>query len=127
MPSVAERAGALVGKMLADGPRDASEIRAAAESDKISERTIQRAAIALGVVKTKTGFGAGWTWRLPADDGGSVDPPTVQAASMLRNVMVPARAERWLGLLGQVLGFLKWIPCGLRLSTVLLAEGPSRP
>ena len=35
--------------------------------------------------------------------------------------------QKWLGLLGQVLGFLKWIPCGLRLSTVLLAEGPSRP
>jgi hypothetical protein len=35
--------------------------------------------------------------------------------------------QRWLGLLGQVLGLLKWIPCGLRLSTVLLAEGPSRP
>jgi hypothetical protein len=39
----------------------------------------------------------------------------------------PVGGEKWLGLLGQVLGFLKWIPCGLRLSTVLLAEGPSRP
>ena len=38
-----------------------------------------------------------------------------------------AVAQRWLGLLGQVFGFLKWIPCGWRLSTVLLAEGPSRP
>jgi len=37
------------------------------------------------------------------------------------------RSKRWLGLLGQVFGFLKWNPCGLRLSTVLLAEGPSRP
>jgi hypothetical protein len=35
--------------------------------------------------------------------------------------------QKWLGLLGQILGFLKWIPCGLRLSTGLLAEGPSRP
>jgi hypothetical protein len=38
-----------------------------------------------------------------------------------------AAGERWLGLLGQVFGFLKWTPCGLRLSTVPLAEGPSRP
>jgi hypothetical protein len=69
--SAAERACALVGNMLAAGPRNASEILAASEGDNISERTIQRAAIALGAVKTKAGFNGGWTWCLPADDGGS--------------------------------------------------------
>jgi hypothetical protein len=66
--SAAERACALVGNMLAAGPCDAAEIRAAAEGDNISERTMQRAAIALGVLKVKTGFAGGWIWRLPADD-----------------------------------------------------------
>jgi hypothetical protein len=65
MTSAAERACALVGNMLAAGPCGAAEIRAAAEGDNISERTIQRAAIALGAVKTKAGFNGGWTWRLP--------------------------------------------------------------
>ncbi len=80
MTSAAERACALVSNMLANGPRDAAEIRAAAEGDNISERTIQRAAIALGVTKTKAGFNGGWTWRLPADDGGAVNEPAEQPA-----------------------------------------------
>lgn len=71
MTSAAERACTLVGNMLAAGPRDAAEILAAAGGDKISARTAQRAAIALGAVKTKAGFNGGWTWRLPVDDVGS--------------------------------------------------------
>ncbi|MBK7022323.1 MAG: hypothetical protein IPH41_01975 [Sulfuritalea sp.] len=80
MESAADRACALVGNMLAAGPRDAAGILAAAEGDKVSARTIQRAAIALGVTKTKAGFGAGWVWRLPADDGGAVNEPAEQPA-----------------------------------------------
>lgn len=76
MTSAAERACELVGNMLAAGPRDAAEIRAAAEGDNITERAIQRAAIALGAVKTKAGFNGGWTWRLPADDVGTTEAPT---------------------------------------------------
>ena len=71
MTSAAERACALVGNMLAAGPHNAAEILAAAEGAKISRRTIQRSAIALGAVKTKAGFNGGWTWHLPADGGGS--------------------------------------------------------
>lgn len=94
MTSAAERACALVGNMLAEGPRDAAEIRAAAEGAKISERTIQRAAITLGVEKSKAGFNRGWTWSLPADDGAAVDSPTAQPASGVLNTdKVPARVE----------------------------------
>ena len=32
------------------------------------------------------------------------------------------QCQKWLGLLGQVLRFLKWIPCWLRLSTALDAD-----
>ena len=94
MTSAAERACALVGNMLAGGPRDAAEIRTAAEGDNISERTIQRAAIALGVVKTKAGFNGGWTWRMPDDEGGTTDAPTEQPTpGMLKHVKVETRVE----------------------------------
>lgn len=63
--SAIERARALLTAMLKDGPRDAAEIFTAAEGDNIGERTIQRAAEALGVVKTKAGFSGGWTWAMP--------------------------------------------------------------
>lgn len=64
--SPAEKARKLLSDMLKDGPRDVAEILAAAESASISERTIQRASDALGVVKTKTGFSGGWAWAMPA-------------------------------------------------------------
>ena len=63
--SAIERARALLTAMLKDGPRDAAEIFAAAQGDNIHERTIQRAAEALGVVKTKAAFVGGWSWSLP--------------------------------------------------------------
>lgn len=99
MTSAAGRACALVGNMLAAGPRNTAEILTAAEGANISERTIQRAAIALGVQKVKVGFNGGWAWSLPADDGGTVDSPTEQPATgMLNTVKVsttvePSRAE----------------------------------
>jgi hypothetical protein len=61
--SATERARKLVVSMLAAGPRPASEILTAAEGANLSERTTQRAAEQLGVVKTKDV--AGWTWALP--------------------------------------------------------------
>lgn len=60
-----ERARNLLASMLAGGPRDAAEILAAAEGDNLHERTVQRAAEALGVMKTKAGFSGGWTWAMP--------------------------------------------------------------
>jgi putative DNA primase/helicase len=63
--SVAEQAEALLLELLTSGPRDAREIRTVAEGANISKRTMQRAADALGVVKTKAGFMGGWTWALP--------------------------------------------------------------
>lgn len=60
-----DRARNLLASMLAGGPRDAAEIFTAAEGDNIGERTIQRAAEALGVVKTKDGFSGGWIWAMP--------------------------------------------------------------
>jgi hypothetical protein len=64
-PSVVDRAEDLLQGLLKNGRRDATEIRTAAEGASISERTMQRAAEALGVVKTKAGFLGGWTWALP--------------------------------------------------------------
>lgn len=70
-PEGAEPAGAsdkareILAAMLNDGPRNASEIRAAAEGAEISERTMQMVAERMGVVKTKAGFEGGWVWALP--------------------------------------------------------------
>ncbi len=88
-----ERANHLIATLLQEGPRIAGEVLAAAEGAKISARSIQRASIALGVVKTKTGFNGGWSWRLPADEGGGEDMPTAQAPSLLCNAMGPASIE----------------------------------
>jgi hypothetical protein len=77
-----ERANHLILEFLKVGPGSAREILAAAEGAKISERTIQRAAISLGVVKAKAGFNGGWTWRLPADEVGITDAPMEQPAQV---------------------------------------------
>lgn len=66
--SAIEKARNLLASMLKDGPRDAAEIRTAAEGAKISERTIQRAADTLGVVKTKVGLAGGCIWALPVTE-----------------------------------------------------------
>lgn len=65
--SAIDRAKELITDMLTGGPCDAASILAVAEDDNISERTMQRAAEALGVVKTKAGFADGWTWALPEE------------------------------------------------------------
>ena len=91
--TAAGRACALVGNMLAAGPRDAAEILAAAEGAKISRRTIQRSAAVLGVVKVKEGLAAGWSWSLapkrPAASGrvASIDPARAETiAARLRKL-----------------------------------------
>lgn len=60
-----DQACALLANLLKEGARDTAEIIAAAEGDNLNERTMQRAAERLGVVKIKAGFGEGWTWALP--------------------------------------------------------------
>ena len=90
-----ERANRLILEFVQAGPRNAREILTAAEGAKISVRTFQRAAIALGVVKTKAGFNGGWSWRLPADEGATTDAPTEQSAScVLKDVEVHPRVEQ---------------------------------
>lgn len=60
-----DRAKELLEEMLSDGPTDTASIYAVAEGEGLSERTMQRASDALGVVKTKTGFSGGWSWAMP--------------------------------------------------------------
>lgn len=90
-----ERANQLILDFVKDGPRNAREIHTAAEGAKISVRTFQRAAIALGVVKTKARFNGGWSWRLPADEGTTTDAPKEQPGSRVMNdVEVQPRVEQ---------------------------------
>lgn len=63
--SVTGRAVDLLVSLLKDGPRDAAAIRSASEGIGIGERTMQRAAEKLGVIKTKSGFSGGWVWQMP--------------------------------------------------------------
>lgn len=88
MMTACDSACTRIAGMLAAGPRSAAEIIAAVEGDNITARTAQRAAVALGVVKSKTGLRGGWTWRLPADDA---DAP---AASTPKDGEVRVRVER---------------------------------
>ena len=54
---------------LAGGPRSAKEVVAEARADGIAKRTLDRAKKDLGIIAAKTGFDAGWTWRLPDSEG----------------------------------------------------------
>jgi len=54
---------------LAGGPCPAKDVLAEARADGIAKRTLDRAKKDLGVVASKEGFGAGWTWRLPDAEG----------------------------------------------------------
>jgi hypothetical protein len=48
---------------LGGGPRSASEVRSDARRAGISDRTLDRAKVELGVISEKTG--SGWSWHLP--------------------------------------------------------------
>lgn len=62
-----DKATALLADMLKDGSRSTAEIFENAEAASLSERTMQRAADMLGVVKGKVGFNGGWVWALHDD------------------------------------------------------------
>ncbi len=52
--------------VLADGPVSATEARRQCREAGISDRTTDRAKLALGVKAVKVGLRNGWVWRLPA-------------------------------------------------------------
>ncbi len=74
-----DQACTLLADLLNDGPRASREILAAAEGANISERTMQRAAEQMGVIKSKAGFDGGWHWALPSE-GAKAEPATSRAA-----------------------------------------------
>ena len=51
---------------LADGSLPAAEVIAKAGADDIAEKTLRRAAKALGIKPRKLAMGAGWAWSLPS-------------------------------------------------------------
>lgn len=81
-----DQACVMLADLLKDGPRDAAEILAAAEGN-ISERTMQRAAEQMGVIKTKAGFGEGWTWALPG--------PVEVRQERSRVEVIASRLRKW--------------------------------
>lgn len=83
-----EQARTLIAGMLKEGPHNAADVLAAADSAGISERTAQRAATALGVVKTRGAFDGGWSWRLPVD--GDLAP---EADVKIRSRVVELQAD----------------------------------
>lgn len=90
-----DQACTLLADLLKDGPRNAAEILAAAEGANISERTMQRAAEQMGVIKAKAGFDGGWNWALPAEgakaESGFQGEDT--AGGMSNHVKVSSRVE----------------------------------
>ena len=63
-------AGEWLTKMLADGPVLVSEIKAQAEVDEFSWRTIERAKSALDIESIKDGYQSPAKWKIAADGGG---------------------------------------------------------
>ena len=61
------RAKAFLRSSLATGPMGAAEVQNAAASVGLSMKTLHRAALAIGIVIAREGFGPGgrWTWQLP--------------------------------------------------------------
>lgn len=59
---------------LADGPRPAGEVAAAAARAGVSVRTLRRAADALGVVRTRVGTGTTWSLPSTTDTTPGADP-----------------------------------------------------
>lgn len=60
-----EGAKGFLATALIEGPVSSSEIIASAAAAGISERSIQRAAEQLGVLREKVGFSGGWVWSMP--------------------------------------------------------------
>jgi hypothetical protein len=60
-----DKAAAWLREALANGPVAAAELVKLAKADGIAERTLQRASMALGVCKEKSGMRGGWRWSIP--------------------------------------------------------------
>jgi hypothetical protein len=64
-----EGAKGFLATALIEGPVSSSEIISTAAAAGISERSIQRAAEQLGVMREKVGFSGGWIWSMPETEG----------------------------------------------------------
>jgi hypothetical protein len=82
--SAREEAKDFLREFLADGPRGSPEVFRAGKALGHSEKTLRRAFRTIGGKPLKEGFGAGWTWGLPAEDG--------QAAAKMA---MSATKEKW--------------------------------
>jgi len=82
-----DRAVALLADLLKDGARDAAQILACAEGDNLHERTMQRAAEQLGVIREKAGFAGGWTWALSG--------PIEVGQERPRAEVIASRLKKW--------------------------------
>jgi endonuclease/exonuclease/phosphatase family metal-dependent hydrolase len=82
-----DQACSLLADLLKDGARDAAEILAVAEGDNLHERTMQRAAEQLGVIREKAGFASGWTWALPG--------PVEVRQDRSRAEVIASRLRKW--------------------------------
>lgn len=56
---------------LANGPHPAKHLKSEAAAAGIRERTLDRAAEAMGVIKEPEGFGKSWIWRMPSPESPS--------------------------------------------------------
>jgi hypothetical protein len=69
-PSALQEAMYVLYSLLSDGPLPANEVAKRASAARVAGRTLSRAKAALGVKSIKSGSGKGscWYWRLPVDD-----------------------------------------------------------
>ena len=65
-PSRLDEATDFLREVLADGPLPASEVKALATDEDITERTLKRARKKLGIASKREGFSAGASWTLPS-------------------------------------------------------------
>ncbi len=68
-PEALNAAKEWLGKLLADGEVEAAKVKAETTAAGLAWRTVQRAADALGVIREKNAFNAGWQWRFPKPGG----------------------------------------------------------
>jgi hypothetical protein len=66
-PTAVDAARDWLEEFLADGPKEAKALKAAAEASHHTSYALNAAKNALGVVSAKAGFQAPYYWRLPGD------------------------------------------------------------
>ena len=76
-PGATKTAEQWVRHHLAEGPVTAKDIKRDALADGIKGRTLDRAAVDVGVVKKPAGVGQPWIWHLPGDERPYVPPPSL--------------------------------------------------